>query len=807
MRDYILSNGIFLCLILLLSMLVCAVFKVERIKNRISSFISDREGISVCLVSAFLALLLYSRYIFGDSVYIYCDLGSDTDTQYIPFYVDLVNSISSGSISLWNFNYGLGVSSMMTPTWLLDIFNLVLIPTALVFGTSVIPLALAVIQVMKIILSAFFFDMFLRYYCKNPYARIIGSLLYAFSGFMMLWGAHYWFSTAVVWLSLLLFLLERAIQLQSPKRLLILAISFGFLFLWGIYVPFMITVFLFFFGIFRLAYLCSPFKAKDYFRKMLLLVVSVVVGILIASVVVFPVVDSLIFSSTRVFSGEGSSKLSAVLTSFTHGSSLKFLGIELTRFLGNSLIGDATNDYPVLNYYEVIQIGASVGFYVFLAFYLYWIVKSARSKKNKILLLMPVLLVVFYISNGFLPESFSFFSAYSFRSSFVIVSLTSLMVAFVIENVVIQRKMPKSPLMIATVFTLSLLVVCFIKGTGIAKIDVAGFVLLLLVFSVCLFVYQNRDNLYPLCLALCIVISSVMFDGYITVNDRNVRTYDDAPIAETNIYDNDTEAALEYIRSSSDRLFRVEKTYSETTTFLDGFSQNYNGVSSYDSTLAEGIQEFYKNIWPEAVYTQPLVTQLFQLDFNNYSVNSFLGIEYILSHEKLDIANYEIVETFGSVYLYQNREEASIGHLYNRTVLESDFNQFSDQDKESILASSLVTEQTIFNGNSIQESPKPIDLYIENEGFIKGAYTCNEDRIAGISIPANKGWTVLIDGNPVDTFVVNYGFIGFEAPSGAHNVELKYEPYGMKEGLCVTAASLVLLVALYMVYRRKSVYI
>lgn len=325
MRDYILSDGIFLCLTLLLSLLVYAAFKAEKIRVRISSFISDNESISVCLISGFLALLLYSRYIFGDSVYIYCDLGSDTDTQYIPFYVDLVNSISSGSISLWNFNYGLGVSSMMTPTWLFDIFNLILIPTALIFGTSVIPLALAVIQVMKIILSAFLFDMFLRYYCKNPYARIIGSLLYAFSGFMMLWGAHYWFSTAVVWLSLLLFLLERAMQLQSPKRLLILAISFGFLFLWGIYVTFMITVFLFFFGVFRLAYLCSPFKAKDYFRKMLLLVVSVVVGILIASVVVFPVVDSLIFSSTRVYSGEGSSKLSAVLTSFTHGSSLKFL--------------------------------------------------------------------------------------------------------------------------------------------------------------------------------------------------------------------------------------------------------------------------------------------------------------------------------------------------------------------------------------------------------------------------------------------------------------------------------------------------
>lgn len=145
---------------------------------------------------AFLAAVLvlgiavvYGNFFLGTSSFAYQDLGSDTAHQYVPYYLNLLDSVRQGTLGLWNFDYGLGTSFMSYQSWTLDPFNLVLIPLGLALGDSSLALILVFIQALKILICGYLFDHILTHYCELPASRILGSALFAFSGYLMLWGS------------------------------------------------------------------------------------------------------------------------------------------------------------------------------------------------------------------------------------------------------------------------------------------------------------------------------------------------------------------------------------------------------------------------------------------------------------------------------------------------------------------------------------------------------------------------------------------------------------------------------------------
>ncbi len=66
-----------------------------------------------------------------------------------------------------------------------------------------------------------------------------------------------------------------------------------------------------------------------------------------------------------------------------------------------------------------------------------------------------------------------------------------------------------------------------------------------------------------------------------------------------------------------------------------------------------------------------------------------------------------------------------------------------------------------------------------------------------------SGWKVSIDGAPGQVVDADHAFSGVYVPAGSHRVEFSYRGKGLAIGLVVTGVSLVILVALYLVTRRR----
>ena len=71
------------------------------------------------------------------------------------------------------------------------------------------------------------------------------------------------------------------------------------------------------------------------------------------------------------------------------------------------------------------------------------------------------------------------------------------------------------------------------------------------------------------------------------------------------------------------------------------------------------------------------------------------------------------------------------------------------------------------------------------------------------SIPYDKGWSVEVDGNKVETLKVNSAFLGVPLKSGEHTMTLKFCPPGLKIGICITLTSIVI-IGLWSYAKRKK---
>jgi hypothetical protein len=192
------------------------------------------------LVSA-ICLILFFKYIFGDYLYIFVDIGSDTINSYYPFLNFLNRHINDG-FSLYSFNLGVGKSVLSY--LLVDPFSIFIYICPNEYIASSIIFSI----ILKILFLSFTSYKFLELLFKQRFLAIVGALAIAFSGFFILWGQHYIFSSTFIYVPLLLYGFELFLQ-KNKKLVLIIASAFSIL---TIYVFFQISIFFCIYIIIRL---------------------------------------------------------------------------------------------------------------------------------------------------------------------------------------------------------------------------------------------------------------------------------------------------------------------------------------------------------------------------------------------------------------------------------------------------------------------------------------------------------------------------------------------------------------------------
>ena len=137
------------------------------------------------------------------------------------------------------------------------------------------------------------------------------------------------------------------------------------------------------------------------------------------------------------------------------------------------------------------------------------------------------------------------------------------------------------------------------------------------------------------------------------------------------------------------------------------------------------------------------------------------------------------------------------------------------------------TIATLTNGDDEDESQKiKADIYRMNEGVLEEAlavlgeeslYNVEYDstHISGeidmqdagrliLSVPYEKGWTVVLDGEEVTPQLFGGTLMAFDLEAGHHSIEMHYVPYGTGVGMAVSVLSIVIFIGIVAYGRYKG---
>lgn len=87
-----------------------------------------------------------------------------------------------------------------------------------------------------------------------------------------------------------------------------------------------------------------------------------------------------------------------------------------------------------------------------------------------------------------------------------------------------------------------------------------------------------------------------------------------------------------------------------------------------------------------------------------------------------------------------------------------------------------------------------LDMKVFKENKITGNITLEEGMSVYTSIPYDDGWKVYVDGKETETFALGESLLAFNAPTGTHEITLKYEIPHFKLGLLITITSIIILI-------------
>lgn len=760
---------------------------------------------------------VYGRFFLGEAVFSYRDVGSDTSEQYVPYYLSLLRAIREGTLGAWNFDYGLGSSFMSYQSWTLDPFNLIVVPLCLVFGDSFLSVALVCAQSAKVLACAYLFDQILVRYCSLPLTRALGSSLFAFCGYLILWGQHYWLGTVLVMATALVLSLELLMERWSVPRFLAVMAATALSVLMSTYSGFMIMLFAATYALLRLACLDYGGTAGGYLRAYLRLATPVVCGLLVSALTVIPYATLLLGESARISSeGSASSNALGFLTEFVP---LRWLPAMLSRLLGSGLVC-TTSDYPpsvipptddfaYVNVYEFIQLGFSVACLILLGQFFRWVFREG-SRRTRAVVSVATLLCLLYCVNFFLPALTNAFVEPKYRSSFVLSIPLCLAMAVGWERSVMAQRVSRPVLLACAALTALVLAWSFANAVD-GRLECAAYAVCLAAIVLLLLAPRRALDAGTVALLLCLaIVSSSVVDGFFVTNRRVVSTQESLPgTSETNA---DTEAALSWLRENDDGLYRVEKLYTNWTRLNDALVEGYHGISSYNSTLDEDVIDFYRNLWPGALVGESAY-QEFINDPDQPQLLQLLGVKYLLAHDQLPFTWCEQVAEFGDVLVYQVKGTTSLLSVRTGVISEGDVAEMTPQARTELLAACALVPDDVAaelalspSGNAepttsgstvegpsgaIIVEPDTSQLSLTGSSTVSGSFSALADgSVAVFAVPNTAGWKVLVDGTEVETFRADYGFIGFTVSAGRHSFEAKYEVPNLSLGAALAGVGL-----------------
>jgi len=171
----------------------------------------------------------------------------------------------------------------------------------------------------------------------------------------------------------------------------------------------------------------------------------------------------------------------------------------------------------------------------------------------------------------------------------------------------------------------------------------------------------------------------------------------------------------------------------------------------------------------------------------------------------------EGMSTFFSIKKGKHRYDIPLGEI-SANHIRLDFSEANQNYKISKIkiysVSKSVESQLEMIKNDIKEKQEGFKVEHYNNDIINGYVDLRDPKWLSFSIPYDKGWSIIVNGNKEKLIKVNNGLSGVYLKAGKNNIELKYEVRGQAIGLRITilSAIIMLLLELYVYRKNKKLY-
>ena len=597
-------------------------------------FLNYGQWIALGLV-AFLALVIFHKFIIGNSYYFFKDIGSDSFNGSYPNFACAIDYMKNDGFPLWSFRQGMG-QNIMWPTFMDPFFGIIYLA-----GKENILAASIWMELAKILLTSILIYNFFSLYNFPFNVRITGTLLYCFSGFMIIGGSWFQYSTEACYLALALLAFEKLYRQNSwylfPLAFILIPIFQPFnLYLYGF---FLIIYFLF-------RHFSDPGSTWKKFISVSLKMAGLgILGVLISSFFSLSIVQ-LIMDSPRV-SGNSAyfGKLQSVPV-FYFGSVVYYTTV-ISRFLANDLLGNGNGFKGWQNYLEAPM------FYIGILPLL--LVPQFFTLAGKRMKIAGTLLLVFFMIPVVFPYfryAFWLFSGDYYRGLSFFISLVILFLSLYVLTEMGKTGKINLYILLATAAVLLIMLYIFmpinpdVVDNGVRNIIRSFIIYYSLILGIFNFIKQKSVLL--ILLITGVAIELICLD-YGTVNDRDVITRVEA--RQRTGYNDYTIEAIKFIKDREKQPFyRVNKDFFSNPAMHNSYNnakvQGYYGTLSYHSFNQKYYIRFLEEMniikkgdesqsrWAEGLFNRPLLLSLasnkYHLSLVNNPVTLFKSAGYDL---------------------------------------------------------------------------------------------------------------------------------------------------------------------------------
>ncbi|MEG1782995.1 MAG: YfhO family protein, partial [Oscillospiraceae bacterium] len=288
------------------------------------------------------------------------------------------------------------------------------------------------------------------------------------------------------------------------------------------------------------------------------------------------------------------------------------------------------------------------------------------------------------------------------------------------------------------------------------------------------------------------------------------------------VSNNNKQIAQDFYHNSAHLGIEDDEYYRIDTldTYMNlGIVSNTSSVNFFTTTISGSIFDFYNG----ALETSRTIKS--NVPHNNFQLRSLLSCKYYIVSQSEDVPPHAVlISENGNFKIYQNEYFIPMGYCMKNVITQSEYSKIDKVDKPNALLNAIVlsdddVEKFGISAVSAEEviSGSLDDTIEQNVNFnknnscksfekVKNGYRAVSDfeneRIIFFSIPADKGWTVRVNGKKTSALIADYGLMAVKCQGGNNIIEFAYMPVGLKIGGLMSAVSAMLMAVYFFVSQK-----